>query len=749
MCPFVAASIMRKKLLDHLRRLEAEGSVRGPVTPQLFCGLDKRVSCHPELWRHMLQTVLPGIDLSPELIALCAQAPLDEAVDQILTALDANKRLVQLLERVLQINLSELMMESCVVWLEDADEWPRVVQMLISLPSRVGNIMQKDLPSFCEQEKFSAMFCMNFGHVLQFLARAEKEQVPWKVHQLVLLFSKMLTSFGGCESMEVFFKVTICTCEQDAPLRHVFRRILFHLEGKAAENALTLCLLQQPMGRLLGSKWPQQWKQQALTVLPLMRCHPRSNLPLSLVDTLAESLHEDLVDLTLQLASIWGNKSAMSHTSLDQQTYVSEMLLRSAKHLKGLDGDKRMTLLKHITSGMSKRLQETSVEKRIVGMIVAEKLMAVCNPQAEPLKFEYDQSELVKHLSNLNIKVDKLELHENWLETLEEQLDCEEAVFVSALQNLNLESSRLEIAVSQDSDEQKMVLDSDDEEDDFEAYDMTKDQQQDDQTSSFLREILQSMLDHPEETDLAKLPKAIKEQLSDDDPALALELLDALLGMDSSSRDECMICVIETHPIESVQHLVDHLSVRNKLSGQQLGCIFRNIAAAASRLFHGPEEPKPVTLEVVPLPKNTRRIHSVRPAVSERPSLFATVASGFLRPLLPLLHLEWWGAEVRLHLLATLSVVTACSVHCPIVRKLSLALLEELEIAGWPLRHEDGRLRAAALRCLLAALANLDIQGIFECVQRQEVRRHVQCMRINDPDAECREWAERACRLLL
>jgi len=114
-----------------------------------------------------------------------------------------------------------------------------------------------------------------------------------------------------------------------------------------------------------------------------------------------------------------------------------------------------------------------------------------------------------------------------------------------------------------------------------------------------------------------------------------------------------------------------------------------------------------------------------------------------------LLHLEWWGAEVRLHLLATLSVVTICSVHCPVVRKLSLALLEELEVAGWPLRHEDSRLRAAALRCLLAALANLDIQGIFECVQRQGVRLHVQHMRNNDPDAECRDWAERACRLLL
>lgn len=749
MCPFVAASIMRKKLLDHLRRLEAEGSVRGPITPQLFCGLDKRVSSHPELWRHMLQTVLPGTDLCPELISLCAQAPLDDAVDQILATLDANKRLVQLLERVLQINLSELMIESCVPWLEDMYDWPRVVQMLISMPSRVGNVMQKDLPAFCEQEKFSAVFCLNFGHALEFLARAEKEQVPWKVHQLVQLFSKMLTTYGGCESMEVFFKVTICACERDAFLRHVFRRILFHLEGKAAENALTLCLMQQPVGRLLGTKWPQQWKQQALTVLPLMRCHPRSNLPLSLVDTLAESLQEDLVDLVLQLASVWANKSAINHTSLDQQTYISEMLLRSAKHLKGLEGDKRVTLQKHIMSGVSKRLEQTSIEKRLVGMIVAEKLMPVCNPQAEPLKFEYNQSDLVNHLSKLKIKVEKLELHENWLETLEEQLDCEEAVFRSRLQNLNLESSRLEVStVSQELVEQ-MVLDSDDEEDEFEAFDMSGDQQQDDQTPSFLREILQLILDHPEETSLAKLPKAIKEQLPDDDPAMALELLDALISLDSSSRDECMICVIETHPIESVQHLVGYLSVRNKLSGQQLGCILRNIAAAASSLFHGPEVPKPATLEVVPLPKNTRRIHSVRPAALERPSLFAPVASGFLLPLLPLLHLEWWGAEVRLHLLATLSVVTACSVHCPVVRKLSLALLEELEIASWPLRHEDGRLRAAALRCLLAALANLDVQGVYECVQRHEVRRHVQRMRTDDPDAECRDWAERACRLLL
>jgi len=766
--PFVALLSKRCKsttqdLTNDVRLLELSGCVSGPVTPQIFSGLDRRVAKHPELWQEVLQNALSSSEMCPELTSLCLQAPLDEAIRQILSALLGNKQLVQVLENCLQENLGDFLIRSCYWWEEEKEDvdWPHLVQTIVSLPSKVGNIVEKDMPLFCGIEKYSSLLCYQLGYAMNFLSQAVKEQVPWKVHKLGHFFSKVLTNYGGCESVEIFFRVLIAACERDQNLLMVFRTVLFYLEGKACENALTILLLNKSAEKVLGKEMPQQWKNHILVVLPFLRCHPKSNLPINLIDTVAESLVQEYVDFVIKLVSLWSNKSAITHTPLDQQIYVSEMILRSAVHLKKieLEGEKRLALQREIMRGVPKRLEETSENKKMMGLLVAEKLMAILNPLAEPLKFEYNQKlDLIQHLTNLEIKLENIDLLENWLDTLEEQLDFQEALFNSRfrLKNMKLESTRLSEDTSSSQKLNSVVLDSDDddENDEFEPYDMSNDKPQKASLPLFLREYLQLMIDKPEEVCLDHLPQIIKKQLPDDDPSMAIELLEALLNLDlskenASFRSESIVSSIEIHPTEAVQHLGGLLMVQNKFPTQYLSCILKSIASAASNLFHGPQPSgESVKFEPPALPKNTRRFHSYRPPVNETKSKFSPVAASFLFPLLPALHNQKWCAELRMQLLATLAIIITCSANCPRVKKMSLALIEELIFARWPIQHEDSQVRSAAVRCLLMALVHLDVQGIFECCQRDEVHSLMLNMSRNDPDDECREWANRALTLL-
>ncbi|XP_065347099.1 telomere length regulation protein TEL2 homolog isoform X1 [Cloeon dipterum] len=733
-----------KDLSSDLHLLEANGCLEGPETPQKFSGLDATPPSQSQLWQDVLQTRLRSRDPSPELLAFCQLAPVDELLRQALDLLAARNQLIKVIEPCLRSQLADFVLKQCRFWHDDEQEleWAATVQIIVSLPARIGNVLRKELPAFCKPESFSAILFYQFGLVVDFLSNAEKCAVPWKVHKLALFLSKLLVNYGGTESAETFFQVAVSASQKDQNISSVFAKLLNALEGKSCENFVTLWLLHGPMDKIIGKEISPEVKNQLLVVQPFLRSHPKCNLPLNLVDTVAAVLKEEFADFVTKVASVWANKSAISHTSVEQQTYLSEMLVWAAKHMGQLE-EKKVPIQREVMNGVTKRLQDTSPEKKFMCMVVAEHVLAVCLPSAQPLKFEYDpENELTKHLNNLKVTVETAE--GEWLEVLRDLLEEGKSEFIPLVNKL--ESTRLS-DISNESEKPSIILDSDDEDDEFEAFDMSADTAKGESRPVFLRELLHKVQDDAE-VSLDGVADMIRAQLPDDDPSLACELLDTLLNLDLNKCADGVVAVIEVHPEEAVQHLAGQLGVRNKYASQYLSCVLKSVGSAAANLFRGPTS-SAVAWEPAPLPKNSRRIHSSRPPVLETKSKFAQVAPHFLYPLLPVLHADHLLSELQVHLLATLTVITACSVNCPRARKMSLALLEELVLAHWPFTHSDAEVRVAGLKCLLMALTNLDVQGVFECMHRKEISRRLQAIAMDDPEPECRKWASKGLEILL
>lgn len=750
----------RGDLSSELRLLEVSGACEGPETPQIFAGVDERAPTRLELWASVLENALSTEKISPELTALCLQAPAQEAVRQILQALlresqtDKRDGLAVLLEACLRESLGTMLIKQCRAWHQNFDEeWTQIVQLIISLPTRVANKMQELLPDFCDPEKYSEILVFQIASTLKFLAEADRHDVEWKVDDLAHFLDKVLTNYGGCKSVEVLMQILVLACEKDEHLHKVVRSTLLTLEDKACENAITLMILSKPIGSLVGTEVPNVWKRTMLSIIPFLRCHNNTEVAKNLIKSVAVALpRSDLVELLVKLVSVWSNRSAIAHTSLEQQTYISEMILCCISQLHSEDLQPNMlSLQRTLGDGTTKHLESTSTEIRLIGMLVSEKLSALLHPKAEPLKFEYnEQSELCKHLRGLSLISEEKSFTGDWFEELTTKLKHEEMRVVLPPPRIKLESSVVPKVVATT----MPVLDSDDEDDDeFEAYDMSADVPvSQKEKPAYLREALQLFAEKPDEVCITGLAELISKQLPGDDASLAVELLEGLLHLEvdeesEAVRGKCLIATVIANPEETTKHLCHQLTLPNKFSYSHSSSILRVLALAALEMFQGKKEIENLKIEVPALQKNTRRFHSYRPPVKETRSKFSSVAGFFLYPLLPCLYCDWF-AELKCQLLATLGTVVACSVHAPNVRKISLALLEELVVARWPASHVDPEVRVAATRAVVAALANLDMQGVFECGQREELRDWMRKAVRNDPDEGCREWAGKALSLL-
>lgn len=750
-------------LKSDLLILETSGAFEAPETPQSFAGVDQRAAAYLEMWSSVLENALASEQASPELTYLCLQAPPDEAIRQILHALyresqlDKRNSLVSLLETCLQESLGDLFKKKCRSWdRNNAQDWSQFVQVIMSLPTRVANKMQENAPKYCTPEQYSSILVFHVASTLKFLAEAEEHEVRWDIDKLCLVVDKILTNFGGCMAVESLMTGLLQGCQNNTNLQTVVRSLVNNLEGKACENALTLALFSNSIGTIVGTEVSTSIKKTLLTTLPFLRCHNDTKLPENLIKTVEECFPKsELVDLLIKLISVWSNRSAISHTSIEQQTYVSEMIVWCVRSLKreDLTDDRLVILQSHLSDGIPKHLESTSKDIRLLGMVVAERVTALLHPDTDPLKFEYDSaSQLYKQLNNLTLTTNEDKVAGDWFEVLKDKLKHTKSHFtppVVAFRSSNLESTK----ISQIEGNSVHILDSDDEDDEFVSFDMSNDVPlSNNKKPAYLREALQLLAESPEEVCLSDLPELIAKQLPTDDGEIAIELLDALLHLEVTSDNEVMrgkslVATVVAHPEETTKNLCEQLTVPNKYAYSHSSCILRILALSALEVFQGKKDSENVKIEVPALPKNTRRFHAYRPPIKETRSKFAPVAGFFLYPLLPCLHCDW-PAELRVQLLATLATVIACSVHAPRAKKMSLDLIEELVVASWPQSHADPQVRVSAMRSVVTALANLDVQGVFECAQRQELRLWMAKASSNDPDEECRQWAARALTLI-
>ncbi|XP_067407530.1 telomere length regulation protein TEL2 homolog isoform X2 [Emydura macquarii macquarii] len=180
-----------------------------------------------------------------------------------------------------------------------------------------------------------------------------------------------------------WMETVVCGFVQTAPGADVLSRLLGNLivKNKKAQFVMTQKLL------LLQYGYATAVLQTLIGYLAL--------------DNLRRSL---LIKVLKELLETWGSSSAVKHSPVEQQLYISKAILICLAHLKEPEiENNRQELLTSLMGGMKCHLDSNLPRVRRLGMIVAESVSSRITTDEPSLKFQYEDDDETRELKSLLI----------------------------------------------------------------------------------------------------------------------------------------------------------------------------------------------------------------------------------------------------------------------------------------------------------------------------------------------------------
>ncbi|KAM7381799.1 hypothetical protein PAMA_012583 [Pampus argenteus] len=484
-----------------------------------------------------------------------------------------------------------------------------------------------------------------------------------------------------------------------------------------------------------------------------------------------------LLQVLQSVSQAWANPSAVKHTPLEQQLYVSKALLLCVSLLKDSElQELRSELLQCMLGGMQSHLDSSVVRIRRMGMVVGECLSSRVDINGTKLKFEYEQDEETQELLSLMTPITGDEPEPESANRVSSPQQINEVI--SSTQNT---SSQNKSQTDPDSD-----LDSDDE---LTPYDMSGDQEMNEVSAPrYLRDCLETLISS-EDAMRVELSLRVAEGLVRKNVfatrEISVQLTKVLLHMEDkysingflTLRQTTMVALAVTDCIPVTEYLTTEFYSLNYSLRQRLD-ILEVLALAAQELS------KPITgnrdlslgvaatTDVTPYPGDNpvhwrqvveKRIQSktkrlskgaVQPPVKATPNRYAPVAGHFFFPLLrnydkPQVTFDLMGSDhlVLGRLIHTLGLFMHLAVNAPIAAQMGRALLDFV----WAVRyHVDQMVRRGVLFSVCSVFLSMPSQNLLADLSDQlfETRTWLADVAEGDPDADCRNLAVQSLVLL-
>ena len=447
----------------------------GPFTPQKFCGVDVLSSDLAQFYefhyRQILEIILEQyspewIDVETEVLigklmvidgsgfillyetlqvltrALRESKGPCQKLDFIIDTLEKVVRSEALLSAVLDQcsvrNVNDERKLSVMIAQDRVDQiWEGVVQLMMSLPSRVSNKMKRDTKDTFAPYLYCKILCCHIAKCVQFLSEAVcNECLPLKLQGLSVLLSKLIIHFNdGRKSPGILMLIQIFEQWCSSPPYHTVVQNIFlnlHLEAieTIAKMILEKCSNPSAVYNILGNTvcQSQTWKHVLCTKMLLMSyCDWQdSTLIENLIGYLAymhfENLYTNvraenvsgipsggvLIDVLVSLLTVWGDRSALNHTPLDQHIYISQAVILCVQYFQesyltvlkeseqslevhALNDGNRKIIENKLFSGIPVHLESPLDSVRVTGMVTAEMVTSILHRGDEPkLKFDYE-----------------------------------------------------------------------------------------------------------------------------------------------------------------------------------------------------------------------------------------------------------------------------------------------------------------------------------------------------------------------
>ncbi|XP_078135720.1 telomere length regulation protein TEL2 homolog isoform X2 [Sander vitreus] len=425
-----------------------------------------------------------------------------------------------------------------------------------------------------------------------------------------------------------------------------------------------------------------------------------------------------LIQVLRSVSQAWANPSAVKHTPLEQQLYVSKALLLSVSLLRDSElQELRSELLQCLLGGMQSHLDSSVVRIRRMGMVVGECLSSRMDINNTKLKFEYDQDEESQELLSLMTPIAGGEP--------EAEPEAEPANGVDSPQETGETTPSTHNVSSQNKSntEPDSDLDSDDE---LTPYDMSGDQEiMEAPPPRYLRDCLETLISS-EDAGHVELSLRAAEGLVRKNVFATREVL-ALAAQELSK------------PI-------------NEKRNPSMG-----IAASTDLTLYPGDNPvhwRQVVEKRIQSKTKRLRKGATQPQAKATPNRYAPVAGHFFFPLLsnydkPQVTFDLLGGDhlVLGRLIHTLGLFMHLAINAPIAAQMGCALLDFV----WAVRyHVDQMVRRGVLFAVCSVFLSMPSQNLLVDLSDQlfETRTWLADVAEGDPDADCRSLAVQSLVLL-
>ncbi|KAL6488251.1 hypothetical protein MHYP_G00019920 [Metynnis hypsauchen] len=670
-----------------------------------------------------------------------------------------------------------------------------ILTRLSALPDLIANRLRTHTPARFLPQQYYTHLARDVLNTLENTCRALRVGQDCSLGFVAQLLGKVCMQGHGELVCGALGPRLSSLTRSDALWRRVSCKLLENVPDRWIESVITALIHHlhraSALSRVMGNLVLKNKKVQfVLThkVLLLQYQHPTQLLRTVLGYLALDHDRRPLLKQVLRsVCQVWSNSSAVRHTSLDQQLYVSKALLLCVNLLNQTEiQELREELLQCMLGGVQCRLDSSTERVRRMGMVVGECLSQKLDTPTSQLQFQYEANEESRELLSLmepqSEEDDDDEQQQQPDDTLRPQTESSGQStggqsMISQPPAANQTSAK---PAGQSSDSE---LDSDDE---LTPYDMSADQVKQKVTPPrYVRDCLEALMssDDPERVELSlQMAEELLRKNVSTAREVSVQFSKVLLHLEDrystagfhTLRQNSMVALAVIHTQPVVEYLTTEFYSLNYSLRQRLD-ILEVLALAAQELSEPITEKKAVsrpgaravTLEqcgevehwrqVVEkrIQSKTRRISKGASQPSKAtPNRYAPVAAYFFFPLLrnydrPQVTFDLLGSDhlVLGRLVHTLGLLMHLAVNAPVATQMGKALLDFV----WAIRfHADQMVRRGVLFAVCAVFLSMPSENLLLELSDDlvETRAWLADVAESDPDADCRSLAVQSLVLL-
>ncbi|CAG9763745.1 unnamed protein product [Ceutorhynchus assimilis] len=454
------------------------------------------------------------------------------------------------------------------------DNWSGMVNIIISLPTRVANKLERNAPIFLSNKQFSNLLFYNFLKVIEFLASEvyadSKAQNNIHFDKLAIFLSNIIIHFNektNCDGIIDFVNILALITNKPSQKLYLYQGILqevFQILNTTAIDILAkICLTrinpkQYLITNLLSKKLIENpnWQYILCTKLSFTEFIEANheNFVTNLILYLGKASHTELVKFLMNLVSVWANKSSIKRTGVEHQLLICKFIVCAVNCLKeiGLTDYEKSKIEKNVHRGIQMHLEIAIEPIRYLGMKIGEILTKLLENQSLEFNYEKTSADTKVIIAQLDyfMNLDLVQLYKQKcdfddIETFIVKLhNKSEKQYIAPERKFRIKHQHNEIVISEYVKPKNDIiiidntfeLDSDDE---FEPYDTDTDNEVkilSKQPPAYLRDVITILVEDSDDVDaftlcLENCEKLIIQQLPENDVEIGLEILTILIAL--------------------------------------------------------------------------------------------------------------------------------------------------------------------------------------------------------------------------